>query len=330
MPPDDVAALLTRVELDRSQYKVFEGRSGQSESVVTYTSAQPMARMRSHEVMQQPEYPSQNHEAGRPRWNVLSSLLGTKRAEHEAVEPASLLVPMLAVSAGSGGAGKSTILSSMARLLSAMGESIFVVYSSAQRSLPLHFVGQQVVPGRVRTLIPPGRDCGHLHLYAHAEDGSDENRDLGRWLPRQVNALASEVGRVLCEVSDCEIAERPAMQMAAVNLRMLVPDINSVLAVNRDLREAPYENMPFYLLNKYDGSVPFHRDVRERLSEVLGERLLPFTIRRTDQFAEALASGLTVMDYAPTAPVVDDLKLLAQWVRNSMGSNDVRPLQRIL
>jgi cellulose biosynthesis protein BcsQ len=103
-----------------------------------------------------------------------------------------------------------------------------------------------------------------------------------------------------------------------------------VLSVNRDLDAMEGGNQPFYLLNKFDASVAFHRDVRDRLSSALGERLLPFTIRRSDQVAEALASGLTVMDYAPNAPVVEDFKLLAQWLRNSMQRNEVESTRRIL
>lgn len=332
MPPDDVSALMTRVELERSQYKVFDGRSsGKLESGVPSSAAvSPVATMRSREYAPQPEHLSLGSDVARPRWNVLNSLLGKKDEETRSTDAEALLVPMLTFSAGSGGVGKSTILSAVARILSAMGESLFLVYSDAQRSLPLHFGGQQVVPGRIRTLVPPGRDFGHLHLYAHAQDGTEANREVGCWLPRQVNALASEVGRVLCEVSNSEFPERQVLAMASINLRVLVPDISSVLTVNRDLDELEGENQPFYLLNKYDSSVAFHRDVRERLDQALGERLLPFAIRRTDQIAEALASGLTVMDYAPTAPVVEDFKLLAQWLRNSMQRNEVEPAQRIL
>jgi cellulose biosynthesis protein BcsQ len=106
-----------------------------------------------------------------------------------------------------------------------------------------------------------------------------------------------------------------------------------VLSVNRDLAESdrePDSQPTFYLLNKYDATVPFHKDVRERLRIVLGERLLPFAIRRTDQIPEALAAAVTVVDYAPNAPVVEDFKLLAQWLRNSMQRNEIEPQRHIL
>ena len=335
-PPDDVSALLTRVELDRSNYKVFAGRLGnQLESGVPSRPSSPhqAIRMPSRIAPAEPERSQGVTEPVRPRWNVLNSLLSVGDNDDQVgAIPEAILVPMLALSAGSGGVGKSTILSTVARLLSGLGESIFLVYSDSQCSLPLHFGGQQIVPGRVRTFIPPARDFGQLHLYAHSQSESGVPEESSCWLPRQVNALASEVGRVLCEITNSEIPERSTMDLASINLRVLVPDINSVLTVNRDIAELDWgENAQptYYLLNKYDSMVPFHKDVRERLQIVLGEKLLPFVIRRTDQIPEALAAGLTVVDYAPNAPVVEDFKLLTQWLRNFMQCNEIEPARRI-
>jgi cellulose biosynthesis protein BcsQ len=39
-------------------------------------------------------------------------------------------------------------------------------------------------------------------------------------------------------------------------------------------------------------------------------------IRRSPAVAEALAEGMTVMDYAPESPIVEDYTHLAEWVRN--------------
>jgi cellulose biosynthesis protein BcsQ len=331
VPPDDVSALMTRVELDHSRYKVFERRQGnRTESggpvPVVQSGSKSPHRVPAREV--QPPI----QDASRPRWNVLNSLLSVNNNEQaDAVK--ELLVPMLSFSGGSGGVGKTTILSTVSRVLSGMGESIFLVYSDTQRSLPLHFGRHQVVSGRVRTLVPPGRDFGHLHLYSRAQDESGVQDPVGSWLPEQVNELASEVGRVFCEVSGSEFPESQVLDLTSVNLRILVPDISSVLTVNRDLAEMDEKAgaaPTYYLLNKYDHALPFHRDVRERLSIALGERLLPFTIRRTDQIPEALAAGLTVADYAPNAPVIEDFKRLGEWIRKAMQRNETVPVRRIL
>jgi cellulose biosynthesis protein BcsQ len=263
---------------------------------------------------------------------MLNSLLAVDQKDEIAAKPEALQVPMITFSAGAGGVGKTTILTSLARILSGIGESIFLVYSDSQRTLPLHFGVKQLEPGRVRTLIPPMRDLGHLHLYSHAPDENGMLEEVGSWLPGQVNALASEVGQVLCEITSEDMSERETLDLTSINLRVIVPDINSVLTVNRDLAASdddPDSRPTFYLLNKFDATVPFHKDVRERLSTVLGERLLPFVIRRTDLIPEALAAGSTVVDYATDAPVVEDFKLLAQWLRNSMQRKEVAPIRSI-
>ena len=125
MPPDDVSALMTRVELDRSQYKVFDRRPGpQLESgAPSHPAVQPVARIRSR-VRPAAVAGSSAHlqEVAHPRWNVLNSLLSVENDDPASSAPEALLVPMLTFSAGPGGVGKTTILSSLARILSGMGE----------------------------------------------------------------------------------------------------------------------------------------------------------------------------------------------------------------
>ena len=63
---------------------------------------------------------------------------------------------------------------------------------------------------------------------------------------------------------------------------------------------------PLYLLNQFDASLPLHLDVREMLRRQLGDRLLPFVLRRSSAVSEALAEGMTVIDYAPDSPAAGD------------------------
>ena len=70
------------------------------------------------------------------------------------------------------------------------------------------------------------------------------------------------------------------------------------------------------MLNQFDASLPLHLDVREVLREQLGERLLPFALRRTAAMSEALAEGMTVMDYAPGSALTEDFATLAGWVKS--------------
>ncbi len=71
---------------------------------------------------------------------------------------------------------------------------------------------------------------------------------------------------------------------------------------------------PVYLLNQFDASSALHREVREVLRGELGERLLPFSIRRSSGVGEALAEGTTVVDCDPESEVAKDYFGVAEWL----------------
>jgi cellulose biosynthesis protein BcsQ len=73
---------------------------------------------------------------------------------------------------------------------------------------------------------------------------------------------------------------------------------------------------PLYLLNRFDPSQQLHVDIRNLLQEQLGGRLLPFVLRSSPVVSEALAEGMTVMDYAPGAAIAEDYLNLANWIRS--------------
>jgi cellulose synthase operon protein YhjQ len=113
------------------------------------------------------------------------------------------------------------------------------------------------------------------------------------------------------------------MKFAPVVLVPVAPDMNSVISLNAV--EQFFKNLTdgegravkvYYLLNQFDASQPLHLDVREVLRQQLGDRLLPFAIRRSPAVSEALAEGMTVMDYAPNSPAAEDFLNLANWLRS--------------
>ena len=78
----------------------------------------------------------------------------------------------------------------------------------------------------------------------------------------------------------------------------------------RDADGAPLR--PVYLMNQFDTSLPLHLDVREVLRQQLGERLLPLAIRHAGGVSEALAEGMTIVDYDPDSPAAQDFVGLAK------------------
>jgi cellulose biosynthesis protein BcsQ len=113
------------------------------------------------------------------------------------------------------------------------------------------------------------------------------------------------------------------LRMSPTILVPVIPDMSSVVSVGsidaffqRNVSATGQPIMPFYILNQFDPSLPLHLDVREVLREQMGDRLLPFALRRTPAVSEALAEGMTVVDYAPNSTVAEDFGALAGWVKS--------------
>ncbi len=115
---------------------------------------------------------------------------------------------------------------------------------------------------------------------------------------------------------------RQLARMSPTVLVPLAPDMNSVISLQAiekffqgmvDADGRPLQ--PYYLINQFDVSLPLHLDVREVLRRQLGDRLLPFVIHRAPEVSDALAEGMTVVDYAPESPVSGDYMNVATWLR---------------
>jgi cellulose synthase operon protein YhjQ len=149
------------------------------------------------------------------------------------------------------------------------------------------------------------------------------------------------VSRVVVDLATASGATtRRVMRMAPLVLVPVIPDMTSVVSVSsidaffqHNGSAAGKPSPPFYVLNQFDSSLPLHLDIREVLREQLGDRLLPFAIRRAPAVSEALAEGMTVMDYAPNSTVAEDFGSLAGWVKSqsapaSSGYRGVRWSER--
>lgn len=139
------------------------------------------------------------------------------------------------------------------------------------------------------------------------------------------------MSRVIVDVETRSTATvRGLSRMSPLVLVPLIPDVNSVLAANAidaffQHQAAGSSGQPdvFYVLNQFDPSLPLQADVRKMLQERLGERLLPFALQRTPAVSEALAEGMTIMDYAPDSPTAEDFGGLAKWLEEVMAPADM-------
>jgi cellulose synthase operon protein YhjQ len=274
------------------------------------------------------------------RWYALKGVFDPQAAPAEQV-PAQppARVPMLAVFSLAGGVGKTSLVASLGRALSSRGERVLLVDTAAYGLLPFFFGARDQRPGQLRTFNPPGVSADapiqlltldpESHPQEHqAKPQHDPQAGQTDWLAQEVSRYAGSANRVLIDLPTASGATtRRVLRLAPIVLVPVLPDMNSVVSVgaiegffrnpaNHPSFAAGKLNLPFYLLNQFDYSLPLHLDVREILREQIGDRLIPFALRRSPSVSEALAEGMTVMDYAPNAVVAEDYANLAGWVRS--------------
>jgi cellulose synthase operon protein YhjQ len=236
----------------------------------------------------------------------------------------------MAVFSLAGGVGKTSLVATLGRALAARGERVLLVDTAAFGLLPFFFGARDQRPGMLRTFSPPGvnSDAPIQMVTIDPESlgpepaGADANGQGG--LSGEIARFArGGVSRVIVDLATASGATtRRVMRMAPMILVPVLPDMNSVVSVSSiddffQHNSAAGNKAPlYYIMNQFDPSLPLHLDVREVLREQLGDRLLPFALRRTPAMSEALAEGMTVMDYAPNSSVAEDFGTLAGWVKS--------------
>jgi cellulose synthase operon protein YhjQ len=233
---------------------------------------------------------------------------------------------VLAIFSLAGGVGKTSLAATLGRALSHYGERALIVDTGSYGLLPFYFGSREGRPGQVRTFSPPGgTPDAPIHLVSF--DGENGSRETPRpdALTEEISRASENMQRVVVDIptGSIEVA-RQALRLATAVLVPILPDMNSVVSLNlvdRFLQQFPgADGRPVqaaFVLSQFDSSLPLHLDVREVLRQQLGDRLLPTTIRRSPAVSEALAEGMTVIDYAPTSPVTEDYLNVASWIRNS-------------
>jgi len=259
-------------------------------------------------------------------WFALKSIFDPKAAPAELapVQPPAK-VPVLAVFSLAGGVGKTSIVASLGRALSSRGERILLVDTAAFGLLPFFFGARDQRPGVLRTFSPPGASSD-APVQLVALDPESQAAEVGGqdWIVQEVGRYSRGVSRILVDLPTASGATtRRVLRLNPTVLVPVIPDMNSVVSVGaiesffrNHSNMTGVQTMPYYLLNQFDYSQPLHLDVREILREQIGDRLLPFPLRRSPAISEALAEGMTVMEYAPNTTATEDYASLAGWVRS--------------
>lgn len=102
-----------------------------------------------------------------------------------------------------------------------------------------------------------------------------------------------------------------------------MPDLNSVLGVRRAanyLAEHRLVFSPIYVLNKFDKTQMLHVEILDSFKRQLSDSPI-LTLRRTDETSEALAEGLTVIDYPGKSGIIEDCLHLAGIIQDQADQN---------
>lgn len=277
------------------------------------------------------------------RWFALRGVFeGNMPPAQAAPAPATARAPVIAVFSLAGGVGKTSLVATLGRALSARGERVLLVDTAAYGLLPFFFGACDQRPGMLRTFSPPASSGdAPIQMITLDPDTYAPETAAQEALTAEISKHARGVGRVIVDLATASGATtRRIMRLSPQILVPLIPDMNSVVSVSSI--DAFFDHnggapgkpaLPHYVLNQFDPSLPLHLDVREVLREQLGDRLLPFALRRAPAVSEALAEGMTVMDYAPNSTVTEDFASLAGWVKSlsapaSTGFRGVRWSER--
>lgn len=260
------------------------------------------------------------------RWFAMRGVFDGTPAQAETLPPPMVSrVPAMAVFSLAGGVGKTSLVATLGRALSARGERVLLVDTAAFGLLPFFFGATDQRPGLLRTFNPPGTSSdAPIQMVTIDPEGLSAEQAGQESLSGEIAKFTRGANRVIVDLATASGATtRRIILMAPLVLVPVVADMNSVVSVSSI--DAFFEHnsnaggkpvLPYYVLNQFDATLPLHLDVREVLREQLGERLLPFALRRAPAMSEALAEGMTVMDYAPGSPLTEDFATLAGWVKS--------------
>ena len=259
------------------------------------------------------------------RWHALNCVFApAKAAEEVPVAPPIGIEQrpaMVAVFSLAGGVGKTCLVATLGRALSARGERALLAETASAGPLPFYFGSCEFKPGLVRTFSLSGSPTGPgsdapvrvLSLEVERYPGRGEHDPLLEQLMRDGRGA----NRILVDVATAsrQVTSR-LLRLRPIVLVPMLPDMSSVASLGSlEAFLGQDGGAPFYLLNQFDASSPLHLDVRRALQQQLGDRLLPFVLRHSSAVSEALAEGLTVIDYAPGSAVAGDYWDLAGWLR---------------
>ncbi len=195
---------------------------------------------------------------------VSSSSPDRSIAEPAPVRQKETRTPVLAVFSMAGGVGKTSLVATLGRSLSSLGEKVLLTDTTSHGLLPFYFGASELRQGTVRTFSPPsGSTDAPIYLVSYDVDGKSSDEAAQDALVDEITASSRGTHRVLLDltVSSGWIVRRMA-RLSPTVLVPVAPDMNSVISLQAVEKffngVVDPEGRPlklFYLLNQFDASL---------------------------------------------------------------------------
>lgn len=235
-----------------------------------------------------------------------------------------LLASSVFVYGTAGGVGATTISATLARLFAKAGANCALLDDRNESVLPFFFGEQRAVyDGQPYAGLHAASDIAVRIITRQTSDtgaAQDEASNESDWLQRSVSSLQNHLQHL---VIDIQRGQEPSLppNAAPVALLAAVPDVSSLVgarALKRILSEKASGSQVICVLNKFDSSLALHVEIhgwfQENFSRVL-------TLGRSDLLNEALAEGLTIVDWMPQSTAAAEFLNLLSTIQSIMSAS---------
>lgn len=313
VPARDVLALFNKANLGSVRYRTFAAQKGAEPEEAPHSSA--LVAEAAPATLPAP--------ANHPRHALNAVFAGNARLRIEAFRPRSGAGSGAAVAFAScaGGAGKTTLCASVARILSARFSNVLVADRCLDGLIPYFFGLERQSAGGLQTVYPNARRPGYQMTLVAAPCEAQAHSATQPWLEQ----LQAEASLTLLDWPTFHGQSATLGLERAQVLVPLVPDVQSLASLARveelcGASEAAPSGRSLFVLNRFDETRPLHREIRTHLEKLLEGRLATVAVRESEYFAEALSLGVTVVDHVPQAAVVKEIEQLVAWLEKQLAS----------
>ena len=348
--PDDIFALYSRFELDGDNYRIFQremkGSSPPAAGPVA-TARLPIEERESTPLasadvlaprVERVQHPSLvasetitvSHREPtliRPETDVARTSSpglwshGTHVPTAISRTPEILACDCISVTGVAGGVGTTTIVAVLTRLLAKTGRRCAIFDDTEDPTLPIFFGAQRLSDEHRRFAgLRSIFESSVRILNRKTIDPMHANESSQSFIERNFTALAEDFDHL--------VFDRPARSFdssgAGVRIYVAIPDLSSLARIQklqRDLDSVNAERRWVLVLNRFDSSIPLHKELlgwyRENFRDLI-------VIRESSLVPESLAEATTVVDWIPDSPVSGDFLNLFAAVRESLRAQSER------